>query len=267
MQTGEYKKNRLLPEAVRVACEHLGVEFTTYSSDWILKLSKAGKTVWIAGYKSDVNGAAASYLAQDKVGTYEVLRAAGIPAVPHVLVRPVPSEPTAIAALQHKFTDTQVVVKPLNGTGGRGVRRYKHLEDALQFIDTAIEPAWAVCPYLDIRLETRLVVLNGEVVLVYEKHQPHLEHGVKFYNLSHGAHAVTIPNPDVSQELCRLAVTACEQMNLKLAAVDIVTLANGEQLVLEVNDGFSVEYYARQSAEDRERALKLYETIVAGLFL
>ncbi len=266
MQTGEYIRDRLLPEAIRTACKRQAVQLTTYSDEWVLRLQKNGKSVWFFGYKCDGNRAAASHIAQDKVATYEILQAAGVPAVRHLLVRSVANEPVQTEKLSTQFANLAVVIKPLNGTGGRGVDYYTDVHEALEFIQTSSEPAWAISPYLNIVAETRLIVIDSHVVLAYEKLQPQTEHGITFYNLSHGAQAVDIADGEIPEHSRDLALQACQELGLHMAAVDIVQTNAGEQMVLEVNDGFSMEYYARQSAEHKKRAIKLYDIIVENLF-
>lgn len=266
MQSGEYIRNRLLPHAVRLACQRQNIRCKSFSDDWVFQLSKGHKTAWVFGYKFDVNQAASSHLAQDKVATYEVLREGDIPAVPHLLVRSLLGEPLPVRHLRQAFPTEDVVIKPLDGTGGRGVQRFTELDVALAAVQTSPEPAWAVSPYLDIISETRLIVLDGSVLLAYEKQQPELKDGVKFYNLSHGAVAVDVSEGDVPEPMRDSALRTCRALGLKMAAVDIVTTANGEQLVLEVNDGFSMEYYARQGDGYKNRAIELYDTIVAYMF-
>lgn len=266
MQTGEYIRNRLLPDAVRLACQRQDIDCASFSDDWVLQLAKGHRTEWIFGYKFSINNSAVSHLAQDKVATYEVLRAAGLSAVPHMLVRSVAGEPIAASRFEHRFDGKDVVVKPLIGTGGRGVQRYATTQAALAYIGESSEPSWAMSPYLDIISETRLVVLEGTLLLAYEKQQPELRGGLKLYNLSHGAVAVDIAEADVQLSLRSLAVRTCSALGLRLAAVDIITTAQNEQLVLEVNDGFSMEYYARQSAGCKKRSIQLYDTIITRMF-
>jgi len=64
-----------------------------------------------------------------------------------------------------------VVVKENDGTGGRGVSRCKtiiELERAVYALFTRNE-SLAICPYVSIQNETRLVMLDGACVLAYEK--------------------------------------------------------------------------------------------------
>jgi glutathione synthase/RimK-type ligase-like ATP-grasp enzyme len=254
----------MLPGAVREACARQGIAYNTFSDDWVLELSKGKIKKWIFGYKFDINSAAAGQLAQDKVGTYEVLAANKLPVVRHRLVRSVANQALDNASLELLFPGGDVVIKPLSGTGGRGVQRYQTVTEATDYIKNSTEPAWAISPYIDIMSETRLIVLDGVVQLAYEKQQPQVVNGLKFYNLSHGATATTLN--EVPDNLKSIALRTCEALCLRLAAVDIIRTAGGEQLVLEVNDGFSMEYYTLQSFENKNRAVALYDEVVSAMF-
>ncbi len=264
MQIGEFIPQRILPDYVRLACEQQGITCTSYSDDWLLYLQKGSKTAWFCGYKTDLNRSAASQIAQDKAATYEVLSVAGLPAVQHVLVRPVQTapidEPALVAALPG-----EVVLKPLQGTSGRGVRRFASVALAVEHMRGSDEPAWAASPYLEVTSETRILVLNQTVLMAYEKQNPQVVHGLAMYNLSHGARAVDIVANELPNELRELALQTCKALDLQLAAVDVVTLQDGSRLVLEVNDGFSMEHYALQGADFAQRAAELYDAVVAAM--
>lgn len=179
-------------------------------------------------------------------------------------MRAVANQTLDIASLEGIFPGGDVVIKPLSGTGGRGVQRYLTVAEGTDYIKNSTEPAWAISPYIDIVSETRLIVLDGVVQLAYEKQQPQVVNGLKFYNLSHGATAVMLS--EIPDNLQRLALRTCEALCLRLAAVDIVETVGGEHLVLEVNDGFSMEYYALQSPENKTRADALYDAVVSAMF-
>ncbi len=265
MQTGEYIVDRLMPDMIRLACQRQGIDCESMSEDWVLRLTHGEDIRWVLGYKFDLNTAAASALAQDKVAMHVVLKQAGIASVEHALARSVPHQPIERSKLQ-AFSGAPLVIKPLDGSGGRGVSLAPTLDDAIRHITDAPEPAWAISPHYDLEQEFRLIMLRGQTLLAYEKTQPVEQHGLKFFNLSKGAIAADIADPDLTEKLEQIACTVCREASLQLAAVDIVRTATGELLVLEVNDGFMMENYARQSNEYKNRATQLYDTIVAKMF-
>ena len=59
---------------------------------------------------------------------------------------------------------------------------------------------------------------------------------------------------------------AAAALGLRLAAVDVVVLADGSMRVLEVNAGFMMENFIRQTDEYKNRAVRIYDAIVAKMF-
>jgi glutathione synthase/RimK-type ligase-like ATP-grasp enzyme len=155
---------------------------------WILRLtwpaSGAGterplRVRHVHGYAFDLNPAATHMIACDKAATAEVLASAGVACVPHRLVlhpsmsKFVPMREGSWRTMLSAFEEwgRDVVVKENEGTGGRGVSRCTsviELERAAYGL-LARHDSLAVCPYVPIASETRLVVLHGACVLAYEK--------------------------------------------------------------------------------------------------
>jgi glutathione synthase/RimK-type ligase-like ATP-grasp enzyme len=106
-------------------------------------------------------------------------------------------------------------------------------------------------------------MLDGEVLLAFEKQEPVLQDGIPMFNLRLGAKAVDC---DPSEEIISLASNTQKTLGLRLTTVDIVELENGELKVLEVNDGFSLEHYMKQDAHNVENARHVYDAIIAKLF-
>lgn len=266
MQKGPYVRDRLLPKIVAAYCRRVGLGFRAFSDDWVLRLDKDGRICWIVGSKFDLNGSAAGEVAQDKVATAAALNAAGIAAVPHYLVRSLPLETIHAPELYRALGDRAVVAKPLQGTAGRDVTKFVNVEAALSMIRTSGEPAWALSPYYDLQAEYRMIMLDGKVQLAYEKTRPTLRGELKLFNLGYGAVAVDLRSDALFDELQKVALAVMQTTALRLAAVDIVRLADGRLKVLEVNDGMSMEHYAQQSRQNEARVTQIYETIIAAMF-
>ena len=265
MQVGPYVADRLMPRIVEAYAGRSNIMFQAFSDEWVLRLDHGDITRWIIGYKFDLNRSAAGQLAQDKVATYAALDAAGIKAMPHYLVRSLPHELIHVEELHKALQDVPVVIKPLDGTGGRDVELFKSVDDALAMARTSGEPAWALSPYHDIQAEYRLIMLDGKCLLMYEKTQATMRGDLKLFNLGFGAVAVDIEDSALGGTLLGIAQKTMQTMALRLAAVDVVRLANDSLAVLEVNDGISMEHYARQSDECRARVVRVYETILAAM--
>lgn len=256
MQTGEFIVNRLMVGIIRDICKARGIELRTYSDDWVLELTKDGATKRVIGYKFGLNDAASSGIAGDKVAAHLILKEAGLPSVPHVLLR---VRTSSVPDVLRKWD--KIVVKPLDGSGGYGVTLFDRLDDAVDWIGSTDIQAWAAAPFIDIKREIRLVLLDQEALIVYEKQSVERD-GLRMFNLGLGATPKDIVPDD---ELLALAAKAQAALGLRLSAVDVVETVSGERQVLEVNSGFMMEHYARFSPEYKQRTIEAYTAIVDAM--
>lgn len=253
-----YIVDRLLPKIIKDICHEQKIKITSYSDDWILRLEKNDKTKWIVSSQFDINQAAASDVVADKVACYLTLADQNIPTVEHRLMRIIVSPEVLHTNFAHFPTDKPVVVKPLRGNGGREIMKFSSPSDAVIAIENHPHPEWCISPWYDVTKETRVIVLSGRVVLTYDK-TSQIHNDLKMFNLSQGNQAEVAT---VDHATCQLALRSAKAIGLRVCAVDIVTLVNGSQLVLEINDHFGMEYFARQSSEHYQITYQLYESIV-----
>ncbi len=257
MQDGEFITHRLMVEIIRNICIERGITFTSLSDDWLLELTKGDITKRIIGYSFSVNDAVAASIAKDKVATHLLLRKAGIPSVPHALLRPPVSDE------QRKAIEgwSPVVVKPLEGTSGHGVKLVNNANEAVSWVESTQVPAWAASPFIDIKREIRFILLDQKLLVGFEK-QAVLVDGLKMYNLGQGAIPKDITPSD---ELVQLAMRAQAALGLRLCAVDIIETSEGNYQVLEINSGFMLEHYMRASAENMQQSVQVYMTILSAV--
>lgn len=254
MQDGEFIVNRWMVGMLRDICQARGISFEAYSDDWLLELKMDDMVRRVLGYRFHLNDSVAASIAQDKVATYQVLSKAGIQAVPHALVRTKVSH-----ADRQVMTDWEkIVIKPLTGTSGHGVQLFTDVDEAAHYIVQSTILAWAAAPFIDIKREVRVIMLDGQSLVMYEK-QPVMIRGLKMFNLGLGA---TPKNIEPDTELISLAKNAQKELGLRLSTVDIVEDVDGNVRVMEVNDSIMMEHYARYSQENNARAIDTYSSIV-----
>jgi glutathione synthase/RimK-type ligase-like ATP-grasp enzyme len=255
---GEYVADRWIVRMLREQAEQRGIAFLSWSDDWLIELQKADSIHRVIGYRFDLNDSVAAAISQDKVATYTVLTNNSIPAVPHQLVR------TKVSSANREVMKgwKDIVIKPLDGTSGHGVKLFHDTDEAIRAIESSTIQAWAAAPFVDIQREVRIIVLDGTPLLAYEK-RPVTINGLKMFNLGLGAMPVTIAASGVLIDLARRAQTA---LGLRLSAIDICETADGRLQILEVNDAIMMEHYARASAENKNRAGTIYGTILATMF-
>lgn len=257
MQQGQYILDRWMVDIIKGICSKSGIACKSYSDDWVLELSTQSATSRVFGYKFDLNRAAATAIAGDKVATYQLLDANNVPAVEHRLVRTKASESTGWETGLEK-----VVAKPLDGTSGHGIALLPSPKNVPMYIEQhPYIAAWAISPYEQIQTERRFILLDDDVLCQYEK-LPVPVRGLPMFNLGLGA---TAEHSMADSHETMLAKRALSVTGLRLAAVDIVNTPEGYK-VLEVNDGIMMENYMRQSDSNKEEAIKVYATIVKALF-
>ncbi len=265
MRIGKYIDNRLLPKLIKEICEPKDIALVTYSDNWVIKLTKGDWVSWIYGYHFAINNGAVSEIANDKVATYLVLEQAGVSAVPHYLVRSAAKEKLSEQTIKERVTkpDTPFVFKPLSGSSGRYVYYVSSAVEGLAIVEGSSEAGWTASPHQPIKKEYRVIMLDSEPALLYEKTNPLKKGELKLFNLGMGAIARDVPNNHENySNLERLASSAAEALSLRFAAVDIVELIDGSCKVLEINSGISFEHYGRQAPENRKTAKQIYKNAV-----
>ncbi|MEY3230780.1 MAG: hypothetical protein RL689_869 [Planctomycetota bacterium] len=164
----------------RVASEH-GVTTEVLGKGWIIRFTKGDTVRHAYGYSLDLNAAATHQLACDKAATSEVLAAAGVRHVPHLLFL----HPSMARYAPHagnwarmlKACDDfgwDAVIKENAGTGGRGVMRVRsmlELEQATYALFSQTT-SLALAPHVEADVELRFVMLDGRCELAFAKQRP-----------------------------------------------------------------------------------------------
>ena len=252
MQQGDYILDRRIVSIVADICAAHNYDIHTYSYDWVIEITHGDKTGKIFGYKFSLNDSASANIAQDKVASYEILNGHDVPAAAHYLLR-------TKAGLQSVDIVGEVVLKPLIGTSGHLVQAFSSISEAQKYITKSAVEAWAISPRYEIAREMRLILLDDNILLSYEKRHPKLSGNLAMFNLGRGAVPRDIePDPGTVQ----LAQRAQRAVGLRVCAVDIVELSDGTQVVLEINDGIMMEHYSRHSPENAAKAHAVYDEIV-----
>lgn len=236
------------------------------SCDWVLRMQRGSEVHYTLGYGFDINTAAADRIGNDKTAQYELLRRASVPAIAHLLARTPGDTAVNRTYLPRLDEHTRYVTKPTGGSGGDDIRLHTSLDEAVRYIDALprVSQSWAISPYEELRYERRFVMLDDEVLLCYEKTRPTVDaSGLTLFNLGQGAQTVEFVPSDVEIALAQQAAQAC---TLRLAAIDIVGTANGEQKIMEINSGIMCESYAQQSPEHFAAAQEVYRQIVRRIF-
>lgn len=260
----EWTARREFTRIVNDICATQGIALEWSSQDWVARLHKNGVSRFIYGYTFPVNNAGVTCVLRDKAATYGILSGAGVPAVPHTLLRLPADRTTAIRAVLD-LAPLPLVIKPNMGeSGGFDVIRCEtraELTAALQDLATRHQNL-AVCPYIHIAREFRVVMLAGEPLLVFSKTPAAHEWR---HNVRLGATPALVTDAARTTELTALARSAMQATSAELAAVDIAETPEGYK-IMEINGGISLAHIAEVSPDLRRAARAVYSAILARIF-
>lgn len=177
----DLNSERALVSILRSICKKRGISLTPFSSDWIFHLQFNGRSTRVFGYDFEVNSATGKMIARDKAATSDLLQFLKIPHVEHCLFHgpqllgfvPMTGNWTAMLEFFERHNQN-IVCKPNEGTGGRGVFRARspiELELAVHRLFTNCRSI-SLSPYESFESEFRVAILNGEVEFVYRKKRP-----------------------------------------------------------------------------------------------
>jgi len=174
------KRNTFL-EIIRNVCTELNFHFSLFSQGWIIEVKHKNITKYIFGYSFPLNQDTASKICNDKSATYEILHQNGIPAIPHHLFHlyteffPASGNWSVLMELFKKYGG-KLVVKPNEGTGGNGVYIAKNQAELELLVHRTLKSRHTFCvsPFIEIGDEYRVIVLDGNIQLVYRKVIPNI---------------------------------------------------------------------------------------------
>jgi RimK family alpha-L-glutamate ligase len=169
-----------------------------------------------------VNSPLRRRLASNKLATHALLTANNVPQ-PDTWTLP---EATGLA-----WPQSGLVVKPVVGSGGKGVSLARTAADALRHAE-ALAQVCLVQEYIQGARCVRVVATQREAVGRYEKRVPR---GTLVAGVSSGASEVRLPP---RADLDQLAVSAVAALRLDIGGVDILEDPAGRLLALEVNANF-----------------------------
>ena len=305
-------KERTIVTLLRNIAFENGYNFGTYSYDWVKAFSKGGKTMYVYGYNFPLNPTSFTQIANDKACTSEILSANGIPNVEHSYFM----SPNDIHYVKYLGIDGnwkemlgllekhgKIICKPNSGTGGAGLKIVTdetELEKAVNDLFSN-ESTMCICPYYSIGNEFRVIILDGEVKLVFRKVRPHVigngvdnvaslcakngkkadssmgidmayipKDGEKFeigwkHNLGQGSSPEVLEEGQVYDEVTALALKTLKTLGGRFASVDCVSI-DGKYRVLEVNSGVMMDNFATSSNANYTKAKSIYKAAIDKYF-
>jgi len=250
-------------------CIEENILMKAFSYNWIFQLKKDNKTKYICGYAFDLNEMAVAQICHDKCALSDVLIDANIPCVPHhffmdqenIKFIGINDSKEPIYKLFQEYQ--KVVCKPNEGTSGINVILVETKEELSIAIDTIFSKsrAMAISPYMEIKHEYRVVYLDGQIKLIYDK----IRGDNWKHNLSEGTKPKIVLDQKIIEKLTKLTNDVAQIIPFRFASVDIVEVEN-ELMVLEVNSGVCMERFSQENKEYYQIAKDIYKEAIQKMF-
>lgn len=309
----ETEDNNLFKKIIFEICKELNIECEVFSNGWVMMLKKNGIIRFITGYKFDNNRHAMGLIFDDKYAMFDYLRYNNIPVIEHRIIykedniNDYARGAKGIEYLDKLFEEFNhnIVLKTNKGSCGVGVH---HITNASQLGETfsnliSNRHSLSVCPFYDIVFEYRVIVVNGQIELMYKKINPKVvgdgvstikkllcdfnpnyfkdyneenkdvvlktgevfEYGWKF-NLSRGS----ISSLDIEESDKLRIIDLVNRINnickIDFASVDIIKSSNGEIMVMEINSGVMTNNFVSQHKGGYEIAKSIYKKAIIQMF-
>lgn len=252
-------------------CREEKIELTWLSNFKVAKLCRGQEKHYIVLESFGLNSATAVAITNDKYATYCVLSDEKVPVIEHTLCygsdnsRDYAKGRNTLAFVQEFFEQHEgdIVLKPNSGCAGKDVYHIterSQLADLLQKVCPGDNSA-SLCPFYDIAAEYRVIWLDDEPRLIYQKQRQ----ADWRFNLSNGAKSIDVTDTTLRQELVKIARAAVAAIGLRFCSVDIIQ-TEGKLLVLEVNSGVTSYNYLTQHPDRYPQVQAIYRDALRKLF-
>ena len=165
----------------QIALEN-NLSYEVLSCDLIIKSTKDNKIRYINGYKFGLNSHSLGLILDDKYATYELLNSLNIKVCKHhILFRPNNHNSYAKNYNSFKYCydlflkyNKNVILKVNNGTCGDGVYHITTKNKLKKIYNYLLKYNFSIslCPYYNVKNEYRVILLNNEIKIIYEKINP-----------------------------------------------------------------------------------------------
>lgn len=162
-------------DLIKEICIEENIKYNLISKDWIMALTKNNITKCIFGYRFSLNDHVSGSIVDDKYALYDLCKLLNLPIIDHKLLfnpnSKLGSNTFDLIEEYFKEYNENVVIKPNNGSEGIGVY---HISDREELFKNVIELfksnfSISICPFYEIDKEFRVIVLDDNVELIFEK--------------------------------------------------------------------------------------------------
>lgn len=282
--------------------EELGINITYLSGGWVTVLEKDNQIHYIHGYKFDLNNHGIGNLMDDKGLFNDLLVYKNFPTTTQLSVFMTYDREKVLEYF--KQNNNTLIVKGNLGTCGMNVYLVHDEKDLFDKMDLLLSKQDSISlePYYDIESEYRVILLNGEVKVVYGKRKPIIvgdgihtirELAVNFneffvnnevkkpdyipkinekveldfrFNLSMGARLFYDVDEELKNRIIEFATNVSKTFNISFASIDIIHTTDDKLLVLEANSGVMMDNFIKQYPNGYNYAYGIYKEAIKLMF-
>ena len=259
----------------QIALEN-NLSYEVLSCDLIIKLTKDNKIRYINGYKFGLNSHSLGLILDDKYATYELLNSLNIKVCKHhILFRPNNHNSYAKNYNSFKYCydlflkyNKNVILKVNNGTCGDGVYHITTKNKLKKIYNYLLKYNFSIslCPYYNVKNEYRVILLNNEIKIIYEKINPvvigngkdKLIDLLKEFNINYFSNKNNLKK--------KINYNKILKNNEGFGSIDIIKTIDNKYYVLEINSGVMIENYIKLTSDGVKKAKKVYEEAVLEMF-
>ena len=284
--------------------QELGIKVTFLSDGWLIILEKDNKTHYINGYKFDLNNHGIGNVLDDKGLFYDAMSYKNLPTIERLSIYETYNKEEILDYF--KKNNNELIVKGNIGTCGKNVYLVNNEIDLFNKMDRILlkQDSISIEPFYDIINEYRVILLNGDVKIVYGKERPTIigdgihtvkELAIRFndyfvensktikepdyipsngevieldfrFNLSTGARLFTEIDNELKNRVIDMAKLVANSLDISFASVDIIYTKDNKLFVLEANSGVMMDNYIKQSLNGYKNAYNVYKEAIKTMF-
>ena len=295
--------NKTLENIIYEICNEENINIESYCDSYCFKLSKNNKFTYIYDNIFENNSSSLYKILKDKSAVYELLNKHNIPCIEHFyFFSKVKIDDQLENNLKsHLNQYKKLVLKHNEGMSGNDIYFIDNSNDLISKSKRIFNKYQSLCvsPFYNFLHEYRIVVLNGDVKLVFDKIRPfivgdgqntitklaHKKYGskIKFsknlnpdliakvnekivlnwkHNLNFGATPHIVTDKKILDSLSRIALDASKALNIKFACIDIVEIDTHELKILEINGSVTMGKFAAFSQYNYNLAKNIYKEAI-----
>lgn len=294
---------RFMEKIASEICNEENIKMESFCDGYCLKLSKNNKTSYIYDNLFSNNNASTCKILNDKSAVYELLSKQNIPCTEHYYFYSTSLQNASTINTINNLLEKHkiLVVKPNEGANGTDVFLAKNKEDLIQLSTQIFKKSKSITisPFYEIKHEYRVIMLNGNVELIFDKIRPFVigngkdniqklveniyknqiimdkDIDIKLvpklnekitlnwrHNLHFGAIPEIVTDKKIIAKVSEIALNAYNLLKFNFASVDIIETSDGKLQVLEINASVCMGKFASFSEENYKLAKEIYKKAI-----